>query len=314
MHLCVQTGNVVDAFGFERGYAMIREAGFTAIDWNLDHAWKGADIKSGKSENYLGKCIFEKPLDEVIAHYAEEVEVIRKNGLVISQAHAPFPAYVPGHPEVLEYAIGVYKRNIEFCDYVGCKHLVVHGISLPISDRGNTPADIGALNMHLYESLIPTLLACKTTRVCLENLFTGNGRDFVEGTCSDPHQAVSYIDALNAKAGKDVFGLCLDTGHLNLLRKNLRTYIPIVGKRIIALHIHDNDQTADQHMGPYTGTINWQDFYTTLHDIGYDGDLDFETFRQTDAGKLDKNPELVSLWLRTIAGCGAYFRDKIQGK
>lgn len=310
MKLCVQTGGVVGEYGFEKGYAMIREAGFAAIDWNLDHAWKGADIRGG---TYQGTCIFEKSLEEVIAHYADELAIIRKNGLEISQAHAPFPAYVPGHPEVLEYAIGVYKRNIEYCDYIGCKNLVIHGISLAISDRGNTPEDIDKLNMHLYESLIPTLLACKTTKVCLENLFTGNGRDFVEGTCSDPHQAVAYIDALNAKAGREVFGFCLDTGHLNLLRKNFRTYIPVLGKRIKALHIHDNDQSSDQHMGPYTGTIRWEDFYTTLHDVGYEGDLDFETFRQTLAVWPERDEALTMMWLKNIAATGDYFRRKIQG-
>ena len=60
---------------------------------------------------------------------------------------------------------------------------------------------IQIMNMKLYESLIPTLLKVdgKVT-VCLENLFSGKGKNFYEGTCSDPHQAVAYIDALNAKA------------------------------------------------------------------------------------------------------------------
>lgn len=310
MKLCIQTGNIVDHYGAEKGYAMIRNAGFEAVDWNLDHAWKAADLREG---TYLGKCIFEKPLADVIEHYKDEFAVIRKNGLVVSQAHAPFPAYLPGHPEILEYAIGVYKRNIEYCNVIGCKNLVIHGISLRVDDRENTPESIDALNMHLYESLIPTLLATDVT-VCLENLFTRNGADFIEGTCSDSHQAVAYIDALNKKAGKKVFGLCLDTGHLQLLRKNFRTYIPILGDRIAALHVHDNDQTEDLHLAPYTGTICWQDFTEALRAVGYQGDLDFETFRQTDKAWKEGSEALTVEFLEHMAKVAAYFRRGILGE
>ena len=90
MKLCVQTGDVVDRLGFDKGYAAIKNAGFSAVDWNLDHALKESDLEKG---TYKGTCIFEKSLDEVIAHYAEELSYIRKYDLVINQAHAPFPTY-----------------------------------------------------------------------------------------------------------------------------------------------------------------------------------------------------------------------------
>lgn len=309
MKLCVQSGTVVYDYGFEKGYALFREAGFEAIDWNIDVAWNGKAIREG---NISSGCIFDRPIDEVIAHFADEVAIMRKNGLVISQAHAPFPAYMPGKMEVLDYAIEVYKKCIALCGHYGCKNLVIHGISLTPNDTVNTPADIDALNMKLYSSLIPTLLEVGTVTVCLENLFSGKGKHYMEGACSDPHQAVAYIDALNEKAGREVFGLCLDTGHINLLQKDMRTYIPILGKRIKALHIHDNDGLSDAHLAPYTGTIDWKAFYTALREIGYAGDLDFETFAQTRKERLDS--ELVPAYLALIAACGKHFRSKIQGE
>ncbi len=36
MKLSVQNGNLAYVFGKETTYRMIREAGFEAIDWNLD--------------------------------------------------------------------------------------------------------------------------------------------------------------------------------------------------------------------------------------------------------------------------------------
>jgi sugar phosphate isomerase/epimerase len=306
MKISVQNGGIIEHIGAEKCYAAIRDAGFTAIDWNLDHGLPSADIKGLTYENV---SIFQRPIAEVIAHYTPELEIMRKNGLTVTQAHAPFPAYVPGHPEVLEFMIGIYKSCIRLCHHAGCRNLVVHGISLEETDFTNTPDSIAAMNQHLYESLIPTLLECDVI-VCLENLFTKRAT-VVEGACSDAQEAAGFIDALNAKAGREVFGFCLDVGHLQLLSKNLRTYIPVLGKRIKALHIHDNDGLADLHLAPMTGTVNWVVFCDCLKQIGYDGDLSFETFRQTRlAWKFDE--ELIAPWLNLIRATGESFRKRIQ--
>ena len=308
MKICVQTGDVVDDIGLEEGYSLIKKAGFEGIDWNLDHAWNPSDVRKGI---YGGNCIFEKPLDEVILHYDNELEIIKRNKLGISQAHAPFPCWVRDYPEFMDYAVEIYKRNIEYCDYIGCPLLVIHGVSYSLADDVNSSEDIYALNKKLYTSLIPTLLESNVT-VCLENLFvTFNGVNY-QGCCSDAFRAAGFIDMLNEKAGREVFGLCLDTGHANLLHHDMRVIIPAYGKRIKCLHIHDNNGAKDQHRAPITGTIDWNHFCSSLKEIGYQGNLSFETFAQTNAAlKFDKS--MVLPWLKLICETGKVFRDKIIG-
>lgn len=307
MKISVQDAGTCDSLGMERGYAAIRQAGFDAIDWNLDHALPAAKVKALE----YGNCIFEQPLPQVLEHYAEELSIIRKNGLEITQCHAPFPAYVPSHPEVLEYMIGVYRGCIRFCDAVGIPRMVVHGISLQHDDYENTPESIEMLNRRLYESMIPTLQECNVT-VCLENLCTWVNGVATEGVCFDPHDAVAFIESLNAKAGKECFGLCMDVGHMQLVMKNIRTYAPILGKHIKCLHIHDNDAHADRHLAPFTGTTNWDHVCAALKEIGYDGDLSFETVQQTrKSGAFDL--ELIQPWLNVIYAIGVAFRKRIQG-
>jgi len=305
MNICVQSGGMITRISEEKTYAAIRQAGFTAIDWNIDRDLKPDLIKK---LDYAGKSVFERPFEEVRKHHEKELSIIRENGLTISQAHAPFPAYVPGHPEVLEFMIGVYKNAIRLCDYAGCKYLVIHGISLQEDDKTNTPESIEALNWHLYESLIPTLLECDVV-VCLENLFTRRPAP-MEGICSDPHEAVRYIDGLNKKAGKEVFGFLLDIGHLQLVNKNMRTFLPIIGKRLKALHLHDNDGSDDQHMAPMTGKINWQLLCDCLKEVGYTGDLSFETFKQARVA-MDFDMDLLVPWLTLIRQIGESMRKKI---
>lgn len=305
MKICVQTGDVVDQLGFEKGYAAIAKAGFEGIDWGLFSSIKYSEIKSG---NFEGKCVFEKDMDEILAHYEPELAEIRKNGLVISQAHAPFPAFDPEKPYLLDYMIKMYKKMILLCDRVGCKYLVVHGYSLPKNVKSVSAAEVDAINDKLYASLIPELKETDVT-LCLENLFTGWASSLFSGVCSDPREAVEMIDAYNQIAGKECFGFCVDIGHLNLLKIDIRRYLPIVGDRIKCLHIHDNSGYVDEHKAPYTGTVDWKEFYKTLKQIGYKGDLSFETFNQVSLNYIDE--ELLMPWLELICTVGKHFRKKI---
>lgn len=311
MKISIQSETLVKYFGAEDAYGMIREAGFEAIDWNIDTAWDFDVIR--KAERPEGLCLLEKPLDEWRTHYATELEVIRKNGLTITQAHAPFECYAPGRPDILEYAIAIYKKMILFLDEVGCRHLIIHGITKNEHMDSLSPAEAEALNMHLYESLIPELRQAKQLKVCLENLPTDSmrlGRCFWTGVCSDPHEAAAWIDRLNEKAGKTCFGLCLDTGHLNVLRLPFHAYVPILGERIVCVHIHDNNQNSDSHLMPYVGSIFWGDFLSELKKIGYTGDLSFETCAQTSVNRVPR--ALTPVFLRTFAAIARYFRAQLQ--
>ncbi len=308
MKISVQDGNLGFLFGQETAYRMIREAGFEAIDWNLDHALTKKMMAS--AEELKDICIFEKELPEVLAYYEEELSYIKGNGHSFAQCHAPFPPYLEGRPETLEYSIGIYRRLIEFCHEIGCPKVIIHGISKSVTNKVDTQEDIDRMNRYMYESLIDVLQRTDVI-VCLENLFTTYGDVQYMGVCSDPHEAAEEIDRLNALAGKTCFGFCLDTGHLQLAHIRFHRFVPILGKRIVALHIHDNDAIHDRHMAPYTGTILWDEFCEELRKIGYDGDLSFETFRQVDRSVID--PELAPTFLKLIADIGLFFRKKIQG-
>ena len=304
MKIAIQSGKSTYEIGLADTYRMYAEAGFESIDWNINDYLPGALVTHGK---YEGNNIYEKNIDEILGFFDEELTQIKKNGLAIGQAHAPFPAYITGKPEVLDYMIEVYKKNIQLCQRVGCKYLVIHGISLSKKDRENTPESIRALNDKLYKSLIPTLLETDVV-VCLENLFTKDG-EIVAGVCSNPYEAVEMIDEYNKVAGKECFGFCFDTGHLNLLKQDMRSYIPVLGNRIKVLHVHDNDGISDQHKAPYTGTIVWQDFCDELRKVGYTGDISFETCNQTSLCVIDK--QVLTPWLKLIYEIGDCFRGKI---
>ncbi len=59
-----------------------------------------------------------------------------------------------------------------------------------------------------------------------------------------------------AEYSPDYLGLCYDSGHGNLVPDGL-DQLDRLKDRLIAVHLHDNDGTADQHNLIFTGTVDW---------------------------------------------------------
>ncbi len=305
--LCIQSADIPHFFGKQKAYQMIADAGFDAVDWNLDHAWTVAEGKAVEEYGEVKSCILDKPLDEVLAFYAEEIAAIKAAGLKVAQAHSVFPSYRSYLASTyVDYAIECHKKLMYVCREVGCPYLVVHGINYDLDFDADDREKIDRLNMHMYESLIPTALETGVT-VCLENIFFNSKGRIVSGMCGEAAEAVEWVDKLNRKAGAECFGFCLDTGHLFLLRRDISVFIETLSHRIKCVHIHDNDGSDDAHMAPYTGNIPWFEFYTAMNRIGYNGYLSFETFMHFR--KVEK--ALVPEILRHVAKIGEFFAQEI---
>ena len=79
------------------------------------------------------------------------------------------------------------------------------------------------------------------------------------------------------KVGGRNFGICLDTGHLNLVNGNQREFILKAGRKLKALHIADNEGVVDQHMMPFgKGTVDIKEVFKALKEIGYRGIYNLE--------------------------------------
>jgi sugar phosphate isomerase/epimerase len=310
MDISITVGSFVARLGLEEGCKLAKESGYEAIDWSLA-VWNSGTLK--KTGGKAPENIFDKDMDEIWAYFQPALEMYKKYGLRIGQAHAPFNAWDSQNPDLLDYAIEVYKKNILLCQKAGCKYVVLHGIKpyrLDVDDDLPGYEEGEALNRKLFESLIPTLLETDVV-VCMENLFSGAHNDFIGSHCSDPHDAVEFIDSLNEKAGKECFGLCFDTGHLFISRVDPEKYIRTLGKRIKVLHMDDNWGVEDSHRIPFSGLVPWMRICETLKEIGYDGNINFETGASFNRVVLPE--ELLPEFARHNAEIGKYFRKVIQG-
>lgn len=65
-------------------------------------------------------------------------------------------------------------------------------------------------------------------------------------------------------------GFCFDSGHQNCRSKHT-DLLSIYGDKLMALHLHDNDESSDQHRMPFDGNIDWNVVMKKLTDIQYNG-------------------------------------------
>lgn len=271
-------------------YAHLRECGFEAIDYNMDHFLPGELLVRGQVNDFWNKT-----LDELYDYFAPTKAAVVGNGLAFSQAHASFPVYLEGKDEFNDYMITVVEKSLAVCAFLESPTLVVHPFF------GKDPKREWEINLSFYRKLIP---AAKKygVKVCLENSY------------ADIYEHCRLIDLLNDEAGEKCFGYCLDIGHSNCGGGAFYKYICTLGNRLSCLHIHDNDGANDSHMIPFTQTRGWNINRTDynamisgLRDIKYSGNLSFECFRGIKA--LPKDVETEGLKL--ISAIGRYFRDEI---
>ena len=300
MKVGIQTGGqTIPKFGAEKSYEMFRKAGFETVGWDI--------INDGSIHQK-----YDQKVSDIERAKQYELDLIKANGFHIDQVH--LYSYLPfTDPENVRLTHQHYGEVLRYCQKVGVKYAVFHGIDRYETDAWSEFDKIHDLNMQLYAGFIPVLKECPDVTVCMENLATSFQGMISDGAnADDPYEANDYIDTLNQMAGRDdAFGLCLDTGHLQLIRRDFAKYIRVLGKRIKCLHLHDNmGDWEDMHLAPFTGGINWQAVCDTLGEVGYDGNLVFETFRQTDRA-LVFGEEMLMAWMETLYACGDAFRRRI---
>ena len=310
----VQTAHWYHPDDPDGSFAYIKSCGFDTIDYSLSAHLHGSHIKSGELTDF-----YDQSVEEILESYRPVREAMLRHDVTIYQMHAPFPLWVKpkaDNPEydaerINEYVVMAVEKMCAIADYLDCRAIVCHPITRSTKEKE------WETNMNMYRSFMPGAKKYNV-KICLENLFGSYKGRLIEGACSEASEAATYIDALNAEAGGDYFGFCLDIGHATLMRRNLYQYITTLGDRLTCLHIHDNDGKDDLHMMPYTYThtwgqhlvSDWEGFIKGLREIGYKGDLCFETFRVH--GVFPR--ELWDDVFRLISATGRYFVRRIEAE
>ena len=306
----VQTKNAIDDLNPDIGFKLLKQAGFTNVDFSLNSYLLNTDLY----QNTLNK-FFDKTEEELFEFFTPFKESAKKFDITVNQMHMPYPVYIPsGKKEVNDYLWNeVVPKSMAVCRFLECPYIVIHGFKMA-RYLGSEEAE-WQQTMKFIDYIAPMAMDSDTV-ICIENLYDSEGGHLIEGPCCDAEKAARRIDEVNEKYGREVLGFCFDTGHANLVGLDFEKFIVILGHRLKVLHIHDNDGITDLHQIPFTfaktrentSSTDWDSFIRGLKRIKYDKVLSFET-----APVLTDFPdEMKKNTLEFIAKLGKYFADKIK--
>ena len=277
-------------FGYEKGFALFKEAGFDACDVSLDNM-----------------RLHEHPLRG--ADYEKEAQRIRRAadnaGIIIHQTHAPF-SYPLDIWEKSEQLMPILRRSLEISAIFGAEVDVIHPYHHPVY-MGHED-EMFEKNMEYYGALLPAAEAAGV-KIGVENMFQTDPRRgyIVHDTCSAIYDFLRYIDTLNSPYAV----ACLDVGHVVVVRQQDEPadFIRALGhNRLQALHIHDNDYKNDQHKLPYEGLIDWNAVTQALGEIDYQGYFTYET-----GGNVPQmEDEFIPVGLKYMADVARHMAAKID--
>lgn len=175
------------------------------------------------------------------------------NGIHCNQSHAPFPSQ---HATVEK----LLKRAIECTAEAGGEICVIHPKSF------GSPEE----NTEMYHALLPFAKA-HGVKIATENMWSWDSEKHQAAfaSCATAEDFNANLDAVN----DDFFVACLDIGHAEMRGNNTTApqMIRALGKRLKALHIHDNNLKNDSHQIPFSMDIDFAAVVDALREIGYDG-------------------------------------------
>ena len=183
-------------------------------------------------------------------------DLARRNGLRIENAHLTYQGIDALWEDTVdgeEWASKLLRLTEQCADY-GIPTVVAH-----LTQARPHPAD-GELGLCRLNRLAE-LAERRGINVAFENVRQPETLDYL----------FTHIDSPR-------FGVCFDSGH-NHHYSPERNILKEFRDKIMAVHLHDNDSTADQHRIPFDGTIAWDEVMRGLAASTFNGTLALEVER-----------------------------------
>ena len=228
-----------------------------AVERLLKNGIRCTELSDEHGAELLGRS------DDVLATARQFADFIKEREFDIPQGHLWLRIKICSDNTAMEQLF----RWVDMYEAIGIKNMVLHCDNM----TGSTLSREEKVERNIQElRRLADHIAEKDITICLENLRPHSPEeavsDLIDATIDD---LLYIIDRI----GSDRFGICLDTGHLNLTVKNHREFILKAGNKLKALHIADNEGLGrDQHMMPFArGNIDFVDVVAALREVGYDG-------------------------------------------
>ncbi len=204
---------------------------------------------------------------EVDGDYLMHPEMARRSGLFVENIHTPFSccnSLWEDSTEGDDYE-KLLLNCLEDCRRCEIPTAVVH------LTKGYHPPPLSQTGLDRIKRLA-NAAERMDINIALENL-----------------RRVDYLDYVFEHVHSKRLGFCYDSGHENCFTPG-KDFLSQYGSKLMALHLHDNDGSDDQHLLPGEGAIEWGAIRKKLRQTGYSGAIALEVESSTSMHDLE-NPE-----------------------
>jgi sugar phosphate isomerase/epimerase len=159
-------------------------------------------------------------------------------------------------------------KAAEIAKVYTAEHLIGHPGYIPATDSFNVTSNGTGDNIPSEAWLERSVAAwSKVAQIAPARLFLENTHE------TSPMPLTALLSRLTDNhTGRHNIALCFDIGHWHCFAggsalHNLEEWIHAFGPWLGHLHLHDNDGTADQHLGLGCAKIPFADFFTLLRNL-----------------------------------------------
>lgn len=230
---------------------LIKDAGFSVIDFNsYDHTLPGSPLLGDDWEVWIDSVV--KKANEL--------------GVTFDQCHGYTYNFMDTEMtnKELKQHREIQERVFKCLHKLGAKVCVLH----PETDYKRNPEESFRGNLDYFRNILENTKRYGF-KIALENMSDMNIRPRRKFSV-EPEELIKLIDAIDSSR----IGICWDFEHADIMGINQKESILKIGNRLIATHVSDTYSKVDStrmHVLPLTGTIDWKQAVSGLHEIGYDG-------------------------------------------
>lgn len=196
----------------------------------------------------------------------EQVKLCKKLGLNIIFAHLEYRSINLIWEEGIEgnNLVEKYKKDIKDCYENGIPMVIMHLTHTKVAPMYN---EIGLNRIRKITEYARKL----GMKVAFENT-----------------KIKGYLEYVLKNITDDNVGICFDAGHYHVHFDDEFNF-EFFKDRIFAVHLHDNDKSADLHLLPFDGTVDWRYVMNKLKECNYDGPITMELCYRYDYLNMDLN-------------------------
>jgi len=185
-------------------------------------------------------------------------EYARNAGLVIDNVHAPYLGANHLWEDTIDgqEAFKVICMCVEDCAAYNVSTMVMHPENKNGTETVSPPCEF-TFGIERMKRIVD-IAECFNVNIAVENM-------------SRPE----YLERIFHDIQSERIGFCFDSGHCNIFTPDY-DFLSIYGDKLMAIHLHDNNGTADWHALPFTGNIIWRDIGLKLEALSYKGPIALE--------------------------------------